>query len=315
MRYRVLVTGAGGFVGGYLLRALESRLGENAVILGTCRTAETDRGFSALDVTDPSAVDAAIESMRPTHVVNLAGVAAPRAAEEDPLHAWQVNFTGTLSLGNSILRHAPSCTFLAIGSGLCYGSTAKKGIRLKEDAPLRPVGAYQTSKAAGDLAAGALALEGLRCVRLRPFNHTGAGQLPGFVAPDFAMQIARIEAGQAQPVVRVGNLDAERDFLDVRDVADSYAAVVERADDIQTGTALNIASGKPVRIRELLDRLLALSTRHDITVESDPSNMRPAEIPYFVGDGSAAERVLGWKPQRKIEETLTDLLDWCRGRL
>lgn len=317
-KVKVLVTGANGFVGRHLAVALQQRLGERLDLLATSRSAD---GMSAgvpsaaLDITDAVAVDGLIASYRPTHVVNLAGMAAPRAAADNQLAAWQTHFGGVLHLGNAILAHAPQCVLLAVGTGLCYGATAKRGVPLTEAAPLAPVSPYETTKAAGDLAAGGLSLQGLRVIRLRPFNHTGPGQTTDFVAPDFAMQIARIEAGLQEPLISVGNLDAERDFLDVRDVADAYVAAIENAAAIAPGTALNIASGQPVRISYVLDRLLAMSTRSDIKVTCNPARMRPAEFPFFVGDSSKARKLLGWWPQLTLDQTLADVLADCRARL
>jgi GDP-4-dehydro-6-deoxy-D-mannose reductase len=156
-----------------------------------------------------------------------------------------------------------------------------------------------------------MALNGLRVIRFRPFNHTGPGQTDQFVVPAFASQIARIEAGLQSPVLRVGNLDAQRDFLDVRDVVDAYVLAVEKSDDLPTGTILNIASGRPRRIRELLDHLLSLS-RRDITVEADPARQRPNDTPVFAGDASRARRMLGWAPRRDIQDTLLEILNACR---
>lgn len=313
--FRVMVTGANGFVGGHLIAALHRRLGSRLALLATSRFTDTAPGkppVSALDITDAEAVAQAISAFRPTHIVNLAGLAAPKTATDNPQIAWRVHFNGTLELANAVLAHAPECSLIVVGSGLSYGATARRGMPLDETTPLAPVGAYEASKAAGDLAAGGLALQGVRTIRLRPFNHTGPGQTTDFVAPDFAMQIARIEAGARAPLIRVGNLDAERDFLDVRDVAEAYVSVVEKAAMIAPGTVLNIASGQPIRIKMVLDRLLAMSTRSDIRVEADPERMRPSETPYFVGNAAKARHILGWAPHRTLDETLADVLAFYR---
>ncbi len=178
---------------------------------------------------------------------------------------------------------------------------------------LAPVDDYSVTKAAADLAVGALSFRSLRCIRFRPFNHTGPGQTEDFVIPSFAMQIARIEAGLAAPSIRVGNLDAERDFLDVRDVVAAYALAVKRVSQIPSGAILNLASGAPRRIRDVLDQLISLSSR-SIAVEHEASRLRAADLPCIVGDASLAHRTLGWSPRYRFEETLRDILTHCRTR-
>ena len=173
---------------------------------------------------------------------------------------------------------------------------------------------YAATKAAADLALGALAGKGLKCVRLRPFNHTGRGQDEAFVIPAIAMQIARIEAGLQPPVIRVGNLDAERDFLDVRDVVVAYALAVTKASELTPGTIINIASGTARRVRDILEYLLRLS-RKPIALEKDEARMRPSDVPRIVGNGERARRLLGWVPEHSFDDTLADVLDDCRDRV
>lgn len=313
---RILVTGANGFVGQYVIAAL-GRLPQPVEIVATGPIAGEHPAFGpfhALDVTSAAAATDAIKSIQPTHVVHLAGLAATASANANEDLAWKVHLHGTLNLANAILAHAPGATFLNVGTGQVYGATARTGAVLDEGALLAPVSGYEVTKAAGDLAAGALVTKGLRAIRLRPFNHTGPGQTGDFVIPAFAMQIARIEAGLQPPMVKVGNLDAERDFLDVRDVAEAYARAVARSDEIAPGTILNIASGVPRRIRSVLDALIALSTV-PVAVETDPTRMRPAETPRYVGDASLAHKVLGWTPRTAFETTLRDVLADCRARV
>jgi GDP-4-dehydro-6-deoxy-D-mannose reductase len=204
---------------------------------------------------------------------------------------------------------------LNVGSGLVYGDSAKPGLPLDETALLAPVDEYAVTKAAADLAIGALTRRGLKSLRFRPFNHFGPGQAETFVIPAFAMQIAKIEAGVAEPIIRVGNLDAERDFLDVRDVVHAYALAVRTADDMQApGTILNIASGTPQRIGDILERLLRQS-RVAITVEQDPARLRPSDLPRILGDATRARRTLGWAPVHTFDDTLAAVLDDCRARV
>ena len=311
---KILITGAHGFVGPHLVATLRRKFGDRAEIIATSRTSGVDPVLGtveSLDVTDKRAVDQIVARVRPSHVVHLAGLAAIRAVIADTPTAWQIHLFGTLNVANAIIEHAPDCTLVFISSGQVYGASARFALALDEATLLAPTNGYEVTKAAADLALGALVPQGLRCMRLRPFNHTGEGQTEDFVVPSFAMQIARIEAGRQPPVIRVGNLDVERDFLDVRDVTAAYALAVARSDDIASGTILNIASGHPRRISDILDRLVALSTM-DIKVEQDPARMRPSDTPRFVGSAARAQALLGWRPEYNFDDTLSEVLTYCR---
>lgn len=314
---RVLLTGALGFVGPYLAEALRRVCGSGVEIIATSKDPGEHPLFGpvmALDVTNRVALEAAIGGRHPTHVVHLAGIAATAAANADPETSWRVNLHGTLELARAILRRAPDCWLISIGSGMVYGGSAKTGRALDENALLAPLDEYSATKAAADLALGALSNSGLRCVRLRPFNHTGPGQSEDFVVPAFAMQIARIEAGLAPPVIRVGNLDAQRDFLDVRDVATAYALVVRHTENLKSGAILNIASGIPRRISKILDGLLAKSGAQ-VLVEQDSARHRPSDLPVVIGDATRARNLLNWTPQYSFDDTIAAIMSDCRRRV
>lgn len=316
---RILITGAAGFVGTHAVRALQDRYGsalQLAVTSKSVGSGPSPEGFEryALDITDAQAVFNAIQSWRPTHVLHLAGIAAPAAASVDPDEAWRVHVFGARNLGQAILDKAPDCTLLHVGSGLIYGGTARSGLALDETALLDPLDDYGVTKAAADLAMGGLATKGLKVIRLRPFNHTGLGQSEDFVVPAFAMQIARIEAGLIEPVLRVGNLEAERDFLDVRDVVAAYLCVIEHSDAIEPGSIYNIASGQSLRISQILDEMISLSSTA-IAVEQDAARMRPSDISKVVGDASKARTELGWKARHPLAQTLRQVLNACREQV
>jgi GDP-4-dehydro-6-deoxy-D-mannose reductase len=313
---RVLVTGARGFVGPYLVDALRRSYESDIEIFATAKQAGHHALLGllkGLDVTDRAAVEDAIAGIGPTHIVHLAGIAAPTAANADPEETWRTHLYGTLNIARVILKRAPDCWLIHVGSGLVYGESAKAGRALDEDALLAPIDEYSATKAAADLALGALTRTGLKCIRLRPFNHTGPGQSEAFVVPAFAMQIARIEARLAPPIIRVGNLEAQRDFLDVRDVAGAYALVMKNLHRLESDCVLNVASGIPRRISDILASLVARS-RVEISVEQDPERQRAGDLPILVGDASRARKLLYWKPEYSFEETLTALLDDCRAR-
>ncbi|UVK53912.1 NAD-dependent epimerase/dehydratase family protein [Mesorhizobium sp. AR02] len=314
---RVLITGARGFVGPYVYEALHSICGRDLTVIATSKDAGPHPVFgqiAALDVTDKVAVHEAIARHKPTHVVHLAAVAALGAAQADPENTWRIHVQGALNVAHAILDEAPGCWLLYVGSGLVYGESAKAGRPLDENALLAPMDDYAVTKAAADLALGALSRHGLKCIRLRPFNHTGPGQTEAFAVPAFAMQIARIEAGLAPPVIRVGNLDAQRDFLDARDVASAYAHVALNSDDLQPNTIFNIASGISWRMGDILDQLLARSSVKIVT-EQDPLRLRPSDLPCIVGDATRARTRLGWVPEHPFEEVLAEVLKDCRARV
>jgi GDP-4-dehydro-6-deoxy-D-mannose reductase len=313
---RLLITGADGFVGRHVLSDVTMVL-PDAVVKPTARRPVDYARFGThegLDITDRAAADAVISRFQPTHVLHLAGYAttAPSASYADDV--WRVNLHGTLNIANAIVAHAPSCWLLFAGSGLIYGDSGKDGTPLHEGTLLAPSNLYAATKAAADLALGAMARERLRTVRLRPFNHIGAGQTEAFVVPSFARQIARIEAGLQEPYVKVGDLSAERDFLDVEDVVSAYLAVVRNTGSLEPGQIFNVASGAPRRIGAVLDAMVAASAR-PIRIETDETRLRPSDTPRYIGDASLLRRTLGWCPARSFDATLATVLDDWRRRV
>jgi len=265
----------------------------------------------ALDMTDEAAVDAFVARVKPQFCVHLAAVSAVPEARKNPGYAWQVNLHGSLALARAILKHAPDCSLLYVSSAEIYGRSFQSGLALTELAVPAPMNTYAATKAAADLALGAMVGEGLKLVRVRPFNHTGPGQSAAFVVPAFARQIARIQAGLQPPAVETGALDPLRDFLDVRDVCDAYVACLQRAGAVPNGTIFNIASGAPRKIGDVLQALLGLAGVK-AEVATGAGLLRPSEIPIACGDGALAREVLGWMPRIAWEDTLRAVLaDWA----
>lgn len=307
---RILILGAGGFVGRALVSDLAARFGAQAQIMPRSRSGEG--GFPGLDLCDAAGLRAALRALRPSHIVNLAGIAAPVQARRAPQEAWAVHAIAVETLGRIMLEDLPESWLLHVGSGLAYGKAALSG-PVSEDAPLAPMDPYGVTKAAGDLALGALANEGLRCLRLRPFNHTGPGQSEDFAIPAFAAQIARIEAGQQAPVLKVGNLEAVRDFLDMRDVLRCYGELIARSGDLRPGEALNIASGVGLRIGDALDLLVAQSAA-PITIEADPARQRPSDLPQIIGNPARIKARIGFALRIPHAQMLADTLAHFRAR-
>lgn len=243
---RILLTGAGGFVGGHLCPLLAATYPEAAVLT------------PAIDVRDGAAVAALVVAERPDVCVHLAGVSTVAAARDNEDFAWQVNLHGTLHVARAILRHVPDCHMLFVSSADAYGANPA-GVSIDETAPLAPRNVYAATKAAADLALGGMAVQGLRVVRLRPFNHTGPGQSAEFVVPAFARQIARIAAGLQAPVLNVGNLETWRDFVDVRNICVAYVACIARRDVLVPGVIINLGSGHARKIGDVLAELLMIA--------------------------------------------------------
>ena len=302
MSPRLLITGSHGFVGRHLLAALARDLPGATV------------HCSAFDLTDQPAIRNAVATLHPDACIHLAAVSTVATARARPDHAWQVNLTGTLELAWAIRDLAPDCTLIFVSSAEVYGASFAPGAPLDEHAVLAPQNTYAATKAAADLALGAMAAEGLKVIRLRPFNHTGPGQSDAFVVAAFARQLARIEAGLQSPELLTGSLSPQRDFLDVRDVCAAYVRCIERMDSIPSGTILNISSGVPRQIGAVLADLRALC-RVDVAVRTDPARLRPVDIAIASGDSRRAESLLDWRPTIGWDQTLAEIMDDWRSRL
>ena len=308
---RVLVTGAVGFVGCHLARALSARGDEvHGFGLGE-RPAEAPlAGWHEGDILDEDALAAAFAIARPGAVIHLAGQSSAAVSFERPVETYRVNAIGTWTVLNAVRRQAPAARVVVIGSGEVYGPQAE-GSRVAEGASFRPVSPYALSKAAADALSDAFARRyGLELIRTRSFGHTGPGQSPLFAIPSFARQIAQIEAGRAVPVLRVGDLEVTRDITDVGDVVAAYVALLEQGGP---GRVYNICRGEGLRLSGLLSSLCARA-RTSVRVEVDPARMRPADLPWLVGDPSAVHRDTGWSAKTPIEKTLEDVLEYWRNK-
>ncbi|MDZ7627845.1 MAG: GDP-mannose 4,6-dehydratase [Parvularculaceae bacterium] len=308
---RILVTGAAGFVGGYAIAALKNAYPDATIIQGGVG-GEGRSDFETFNIADIDQTRAAIERIKPDGVLHLAAIADPAKARLDARATWDVNFSGVMNVVEAAMAQNPNTIFVFAGSSESYGAAFRDcNGPISEEAALKPLNIYGATKAAADIYLGQLASAGSRIIRFRPFNHTGAGQSPVFVAPAFAWQIAEIEAGRQPPTIKVGNLDVERDLLDVRDVARAYALAFAYAPGEGDPSVFNLAVGAPLRIGALLDKLRSMSDR-TIAVEVDPQKLRSNEIASISGDARRAEKYLGWRAEIPIEATLANVLSACR---
>jgi GDP-4-dehydro-6-deoxy-D-mannose reductase len=281
---------------------------------GTYRPGEpvpsADAPWFPLDLLEPDSIRHAFDAFRPEGIVHLAGQANVSRAQHAPIEAFRVNAEGTLHVLDGLRTVIPSARAVVVTSAEVYGAVPPARLPVDEDQELAPGTPYGASKAAADIVAGQAARGwGLHVVRMRPFNHVGPGQRLGFVAPDFASQVARIERGAAEPVMRVGNLSARRDFTDVRDIVRGYRNAL---DDGRAGAAYNLCRGESTPIEDIL-RFFVSRSRVPIEVRRDESRVRPVDVPEFRGDPSRARRELGWAARRPLHESLDEVLEEWRA--
>jgi GDP-4-dehydro-6-deoxy-D-mannose reductase len=312
----VLVTGAGGFVGGHLVAFLRAEQPE-AEVFGIVQprggiTWGSGAGMTALeaDLDDAAATAAVVEAVRPERIVHLAGQSSPQHSWLDPGGTLRTNVMGIVHVLDGARRAGLRPAVLVVGSAEEYGRAPAEELPLRETTPLRPGSPYAVSKTAqAALAALYGPAGGMKVVLTRTFHHTGPGRGEAFAESSFARQIAEIEAGLRPPLLKVGNLEAVRDFTDVRDVVRAYWLLLERGE----AGVYNVCSGRGRRIRELLDLLLAQSTTR-VEVRVDPDRLRPSDVPVQVGDPARLRAATGWEPVIPLEQTLRDLLEDWRER-
>lgn len=305
---RVLVTGAGGFAGRWMVKLLLER---GYDVVGGIRRTGLDPlpcREVMMDLEDPASVFAAIKTTVPEAIIHLAGMASPHLSNDRPEAAYQVNFLGTH-------RVLEACRFLGLsprvvlaGSATVYGKVAPENLPLLESAPVHPTDAYSLAKASAEMLSGVFAAS-VPVVVARPFNHSGPGQVTDFVLPSVASQIARAELGLQEPLLRLGDLSAERDFLDVRDVVAAYLLLLENG---TAGEVYNVCSGFCRPVSQWVSELASMS-KVPLEVRMDPSRVFVQHNPRLVGDNSRLVK-LGWRRTFDEHAMLSDLLGYWRGK-
>ncbi len=310
---KILVTGGGGFAGRHLLRELAQRDGCElfaTTLDDTYPTVLHDADLSAvcwvpMDVTAVESVETALEETRPDLVYHLAGQSSVGESIENPIATWAVNATGTQQLVVAMAAMStPPARVVIVSSAEVYGSVERDFQPIVEDAEVRPVTPYGASKAAAELVSLQVGrASGIEVVVTRSFNHIGPGQDGRFVLPSIARQLTRIGRGKAEPIVRIGNLEVTRDFLDVRDAVRAYVRLMDTG---EVGAAYNVCSGVGLSLLAVVTRLIEVSGT-GARLEVDPRRLRSVDIDTLVGD-PAKLASLGWVPRIGLDESLRDLL-------
>jgi GDP-4-dehydro-6-deoxy-D-mannose reductase len=315
---RILITGITGFVGSHLAEYLLQK-NDTDEIYGIYRwRSRTENLHNILDkikmvecdLLDSGSVRAMMEKVKPDRIFHLAAQSYVLSSWHAPADTISNNILGQVNILEAMKELNLNCRVQIAGSSEEYGLVKIEETPIKETNPLRPLSPYAVSKVGQDMLAYQYYKSyGFHLIRTRAFNHSGPRRGDVFVESNFAKQIVDIEKGKAEPVVMVGNLDAERDFTDVRDVVKAYDLAIENA---IPGDVYNICSNNAYSIREILDILLSKSNVK-IEIKTDPARLRPSDVPLLLGDYSKINKLTGWKPEIPFEKTLEDLLNYWRN--
>lgn len=308
---KALITGVNGFVGEYLASYLQTQNIDvhGTIVIGECKNPDVHVRY--MDILDEKQTLEVISEIQPDYIFHLAGQANVGLSWKEPVMTVKVNAMGTVNLLEAVRKSVPNARILVIGTSDQYGIVSADMCPLKESMPVNPKSPYALSKTMQEQASKFYTHEfGLNIILVRAFNHIGPMQNTGFVIPDFASKIARVELGLSQKIA-VGNLNASRDFSDVRDIVRGYYMLMKGG---KTGEIYNIGSGKAVKISELLEILLSMA-KTKVTVEEDPMKMRPSDAPIIYGDCTKIFNDVGYKPEIDIHKTLEEILGYWRIRI
>ena len=322
---KILITGITGFVGSHLAEYILDNFPDvelHGIKRWRSKTENVDHldgkiTYHECDIKDAHNVYEVIEKVKPDKIFHLAAQSYVPASWESPAETFSTNVVGQANLFEAVKKFRTGGydpVILIACSSEEYGKVLPDEVPIKETNPLRPLSPYAVSKTAQDYMGYQYHQSfGLKIIRTRAFNHSGPRRGEVFVDSNFAKQIAEIETGKRNPVIMVGNLDAVRDFTDVRDIVRAYWIATEKC---QPGQVYNICSGKGIRIKDMLENLVKLSKREDIKIEKDPKRMRPSDVPILIGDCSRFRKVTSWKPEIDyLTDTLKDTLDYWRERV
>ncbi|MCJ7828024.1 GDP-mannose 4,6-dehydratase [Patescibacteria group bacterium] len=316
MKKKVLITGITGFVGSHLADYLLDL--KNYEIVGTKRPRSNIQNikhivrkitlFSA-DILDSHSIYELVKKVQPDYIFHLAAQSFVPASWNSPANTMEVNINGTVNVFEAVRKLSLDPVIQIACSSEEYGLVKEDEVPVTESNPFRPLSPYAVSKIAMDmLGYQYFKSYGMKIVRTRAFNHTGPRRTDTFVCSTFAKQIAEIEKGYMDPVIKVGNLEAKRDFTDVRDVVKAYLLSVQKG---EPGEDYIICSGKTWLIKDVLDMLIGLA-KIEVKIEQDPDRMRPSDVPILLGNHSKITKQTGWKPKIPFEKTIKDMLDYWR---
>jgi GDP-4-dehydro-6-deoxy-D-mannose reductase len=312
---KALITGISGFAGSHLAEFLIEKGYE---VFGTFFDKSTFSNLNGFvnkikvyrcDIRNYDALKNVIEDVKPNEIYHLAAISFAPTSLKDPKLTFDTNLYGTLNLYQAIIDLKINPMILFVGSADEYGIVNENDLPIKEECPLNPMNLYSISKASTDfLSLAYFKYYYLKIIRVRPFNHIGPRQSPDFVCSSFAKQIAEVEKGLREPIIKVGNLEAKRDFTDVRDMVRGYWLALDKG---EPGEVYNICSERAIQIKGLLNHLLELSSRK-VEIMKDPKRIRPSDNPILQGDSSKFRRRSGWKPEIPLDKTLKDILEYWR---
>lgn len=316
MGLKIFITGATGFVGRHLVDLLKS---SDFQIHGTCFPEKTEhcQGLNGvdliyLDLRKEEKVSNAVKSVKPDWIVHLAAVSNVGYSWKHRKETMETNFMGTFYLLEAARRHVPQARVLFISSCEVYGLLEPVERALKEEDSPKIASPYAFTKVSGELLCEFYTqIESLDIVISRSFPHAGPGQSADFVFSDWAYQIAKIEKGSTEPIIKTGNLDVRRDYSDVRDVVRAYVLLLEKG---KKGEVYNVCTGEASSLNEILDILLSFSSK-DIEVQMDPQKLRKADIPLLLGNNQKIKKEIGWAPEIPLKQTISDLLEYWRGKV
>lgn len=312
---KALIIGAAGFVGGYLSRCLLDEFGMEVVVTKLPHeilTGMDDVEIYDLNILNRDDIVELLMSVRPDYIIHLAAQSSVSVAWRNPALTVDVNVKGSLNVLDATRELFYKPRILMIGSGEEYGHIQPGETPIKEEQKLRPGNIYAATKACQNMISSIYAnAYDMQVMMVRAFNHIGPNQSPIFVIADFCKQVAEIEKGLREPVMYVGNLEAMRDFTDVRDVVRAYALLVQKG---EPGVTYNVGSGHAVVIRDVLHMIISESSV-DIRVEVDPNKIRPVDVPIIEADTTLLKETTGWKPSIELRTTIKQTLDYWRERI
>lgn len=316
---KILITGISGFVGSHLAEYFLAETKHE--VFGMIKWRSDRQNIIHIqdkiklyecDIKDAFAMKTVIAEVKPSQIFHLAAQSYVPFSWRAPEETLTTNIIGEVNLFEAVKQAGIDPLIHIAGSSEEYGMVLSEEVPIKETNPLRPLSPYGVSKVAQDLLGYQYFKSyGLKIIRTRAFNHTGPRRGAVFATSNFARQIVEIEKKKREPVIYVGNLDATRDFLDVRDVARAYALALEKG---VPGEVYNIASGKGIKIKDMLDRLVALSNV-DLEIKQDPARLRPSDVELLIGSSEKFRKRTGWEPKIPFDQTLRDLLDYWRMKI